>query len=236
MRSEVKICGINDAAFALEAARLGVDYLGFIFETSSPRCVDVMQAFVIAAELRSTLGERASRPFRGSMLGERESVVASELRSTLGERASRPFRGSALGERASRPFKVIPRLVGVFVRQTPPEILDIMDRAGLDIVQLHRRATPEDVAALRASGREIWTLAGGAPGDGVLFDSSHGDCDSAFRKGAYKSILAGRLSADNAAGAIATGADVLDFNSSLETSPGCKSIHLLHDLISSLGL
>ena len=191
MRPEVKICGINDAAFALEAARLGVDYLGFIFETSSPRCVDVMQAAVIASELRSTLGERASRP-----------------------------------------FKVIPRLVGVFVRQTPAEILDIMDRAGLDIVQLHRRATPEDVAALRASGREVWTLAGGAPGDGVLFDSSHGDGESAFRKGAYKSILAGRLSAENAAEAIATGADVLDFNSSLETSPGRKSIELLHSLIS----
>lgn len=184
MSPEIKICGINDESFALEAAKLGVDYLGFIFEASSPRCVDVMQASVIATQLRELEG--------------------------------------------------CPRLVGVFVRQTPSEILDIMDRAGLDIVQLHRRATPEDVAALRASGREIWTLAGGAPGDGVLFDSSHGDGDSAFRKGAYKSILAGRLSAENAAEAIATGADVLDFNSSLETSPGCKSIHRLRDLISSI--
>lgn len=185
MSPEIKICGINDASFALEAAKLGVDYLGFIFEASSPRCVDVMQASVIAMQLR----ELASHP----------------------------------------------RLVGVFVRQAPSEILDIMDRAGLDIVQLHRRATPEDVAALRASGREVWALAGGAPGDGVLFDSSHGDGDSAFRRGAYKSILAGRLSAENAAEAIAAGADVLDFNSSLETSPGCKDIHLLHGLIAKLG-
>ena len=190
---EIKICGINDASFALEAARLGVDYLGFIFEPSSPRCVDVMQAAVIASELRSTLVERASRPPKG-----------------------------------------IPRIVGVFVRQTPAEILDIMDRAGLDVVQLHRRATPEDVAALRASGREIWTLAGGAPGDGVLFDSSHGDGESAFRRGAYKSILAGRLSAENAAEAVATGADVLDFNSSLETAPGQKSVSLLYALSEKL--
>ena len=190
---QIKICGINDAAFALEAAMLGVDYLGFIFEPSSPRCVNVMQASVIASELRSTRGERASRQFKG-----------------------------------------IPRLVGVFVRQTPSEILDVMDRAGLDIVQLHRRATPEDVAALRASGREIWTLAGGAPGDGVLFDSSHGDGESAFRRGAYKSILAGRLSAENAAEAIATGADVLDFNSSLETAPGRKSASLLYTLSEKL--
>jgi len=204
---QIKICGINDEAFALEAAKLGVDYLGFIFEASSPRCVDVMQASVIASELRSA--SEKLLPFR------------------LEDQTS--------GKRRPRRFESIPRLVGVFVRQTPAEILDIMDRAGLDIVQLHRRATAEDVAALRASGREIWTLAGGAPGDGVLFDSSHGDGDSAFRKGAYKSILAGRLSADNAAEAIATGADVLDFNSSLETSPGCKSIHLLHGLIDRLG-
>lgn len=181
---QIKICGINDASFALEAARLGVDYLGFIFEPSSPRCVDVMQAYAIAAQLRG---------------------LASH-----------------------------PRLVGVFVRQTPAEILDIMDRAGLDVVQLHRRATPEDVAALRASGREIWTLAGGAPGDGVLFDSSHGDGESAFRRGAYKSILAGRLSAENAAEAVATGADVLDFNSSLETAPGQKSVSLLYALSEKL--
>ena len=199
---EIKICGINDAVFALEAARLGVDYLGFIFEPSSPRCVDVMQASVIASQ--------------------------------LGERASHQFEKSSLGERASRPFKKKPRLVGVFVRQTPSEILDIMDRAGLDVVQLHRRATPEDVAVLRASGREIWTLAGGAPGDGVLFDSSHGDGESAFRRGAYKSILAGRLSADNAAEAIATGADILDFNSSLETAPGRKSVTLLSALFEEL--
>ena len=191
---KIKICGINDAVFAIEAARLGVDYLGFIFESSSPRCVDVMQAFVIASELRSTQVERASRQFKG-----------------------------------------IPRLVGVFVRQTPSEILDIMDRAGLDIVQLHRRATPQDVAALRASGREIWTLAGGAPGDGVLFDSSHGDGEPDFRKGAYKSILAGRLSAENAVEAMSTGADVLDFNSSLETAPGRKSAALLRALAAALG-
>ena len=206
MSPEIKICGINDESFALEAAKLGVDYLGFIFEASSPRCVDVMQV----------------------------SVIASTLRSALGERAPLRFEAPPSGKRRLRRFEPIPRLVGVFVRQTPSEILGIMDRAGLDIVQLHRRATPEDVAALRASGREIWTLAGGAPGDGVLFDSSHGDGDSAFRKGAYKSILAGRLSAENAAEAIAAGADVLDFNSSLETSPGCKSIHRLRDLISSI--
>ena len=34
---KIKVCGTNDAVFAAEAVRLGVDYLGFIFEPSSPR-------------------------------------------------------------------------------------------------------------------------------------------------------------------------------------------------------
>ena len=184
---ELKVCGVNDLSFALEAARLGVDYLGFIFEPSSPRCVDVAAAARIAAALR---GEAAGRQ--------------------------------------------CPRLVGVFVRQTAAEIVGAMNAAGLDVVQLHRRASADDVAALRASGREVWTLAGGAPGDGVLFDSSHGDGDAAFRRGAYKSILAGRLSAANARDAVASGADVLDFNSSLETAPGRKSAALLRELVAAL--
>ena len=36
---KLKVCGVNDAAFAVEAARLGADYLGFIFAPSSPRAV-----------------------------------------------------------------------------------------------------------------------------------------------------------------------------------------------------
>ena len=38
---KIKVCGTNDAVFAAEAVRLGVDYLGFIFEPSSPRYVTV---------------------------------------------------------------------------------------------------------------------------------------------------------------------------------------------------
>jgi indole-3-glycerol phosphate synthase/phosphoribosylanthranilate isomerase len=46
-----------------------------------------------------------------------------------------------------------------------------------------------------------------------------------------KAILAGGLSAANIAAARATGADVLDVNSSLETSPGVKSAELLAELL-----
>ena len=163
MKPEVKVCGVRDAAFAVAAAKLGVDYLGFIFEPSSPRHVTVSQAAEIAA--------------------------------------------------------------------APGEIAAAMRRAGLDIVQLHRRATVSDVAALKAAGYEVWTLAGGAAGDGVLFDSSHGDGETAFRQGDYKSIVAGRIGGGNLAEVLAPGPDVVDVNSSLETAPGVKSVARLEEFM-----
>lgn len=126
------------------------------------------------------------------------------------------------------------RKVGVFVRQSVDEIVRIMRAAGLDVVQLHRRATAEEVAALKANGFEVWTLAGGAPGDGVLFDSSHGDGETDFRKGAYTSILAGKIGIENLSDAKALVPDILDVNSSLETSPGCKSREKLEEFMSNL--
>lgn len=175
---KIKVCGTNDAVFAAEAARLGVDYLGFIFEPSSPRYVTVEKAAEIVSSLDASLRRRV-------------------------------------------------RLVGVFVRETPAQIIETMRRTGLDVVQLHRRASSEDVAALKAAGYEVWTLAGGAEGDGVLFDSSHGDGDTAFRKGGFKSILAGRIGVENVVNALALKPDIIDVNSSIETQPGVKSTILL---------
>ena len=182
---KIKVCGTNDAVFAAEAVRLGVDYLGFIFEPSSPRYVTVEKAAEIVASLDASLRRRV-------------------------------------------------RLVGVFVRETPVEIAETMCRTGLDVVQLHRRATKEDVAALKAAGYEVWTLAGGAEGDGVLFDSSHGDGDTAFRKGNFKSIIAGRIGVENVADALALRPDIIDVNSSLETAPGVKSAILLAGFLAPL--
>ena len=127
-----------------------------------------------------------------------------------------------------------PVLVGVFVRESPAQIIATMRRAGLDVVQLHRRASSEDVAALKHAGYEVWTLAGGAEGDGVLFDSSHGDGDTAFRNGNYKSIIAGRIGVENVADALALKPDIIDVNSTLETAPGVKSTILLAGFLAKL--
>ena len=51
---QLKICGITDAAFAVETARRGIDYLGLIFAEGSPRRVTVEQARQIVAVVRGT--------------------------------------------------------------------------------------------------------------------------------------------------------------------------------------
>ena len=170
-RPAIKVCGVNDSAFAAEAERLGADYLGFIFAEGRPRRVTVPDV----VRIRASLTGRA-------------------------------------------------RCVGVFTTAAVPEVLQTAHACGLQIVQFHRRATAADVAALRREGLEVWTLAGGAAGDAVLFDSSHGDGETQLRRGAFKAVLAGGVSAANLSAFLAQRPDVLDVSGSLESARGVKSI------------
>lgn len=115
--------------------------------------------------------------------------------------------------------------VGVFVSEEGAA--EIAAELKLDVVQLHFRATEAQVEKFRALGFEVWTLAGGAQGDGVLFDSSHGDGETELEKGAYKAILAGGISPENLDEAKKSGADIIDMSSSLEDRVGHKDIKRL---------
>ena len=182
MTERIKVCGVNDATFAMRAEELGANYLGLIFAAGSPRQVSVPLAKSIAATVK----------------------------------------GAA-------------QLVGVFTTSTVEEIQTVAREVGFQIVQLHRRATAEDVAALKSEGFEVWTLAGGAEtADALLFDSTHGDGETALRKGPWTTILAGGISVDNLEAALVAGADVLDVSGSLESSKGVKSIAKLEDFWSRL--
>lgn len=171
MTPKLKICGVNDLRFAVEAEKKA-DYLGFIFATKSPRYVTPEYA----AEMIAALSGKAKK-------------------------------------------------VGVFVSSVGAE--EIAASLKLDVIQLHFRATAMEVEFFRSRGYEVWTLAGGAEGDGVLFDSSHGDGDTNFRLGDYKAILAGGISPENLEAAKKSGADIIDMSSSLEDRVGHKDINRL---------
>lgn len=126
------------------------------------------------------------------------------------------------------------RAVGVFTDAPVADILGAAAVAGFRIVQLHRRAAARDVEALRAAGFEVWTLAGGAAGDAVLFDSSHGDGERDLRRGPWRTVLAGGISAENVGAALGAGADVIDASGSLESAPGVKSVERLRAFMAAV--
>ena len=199
----LKICGITEIPFARAAAEAGVDFLGFVFAQGSPRHVSPDKAARIGAVARATARSRPS----------------CQLRT-----------------------------VGVFTPRPVDEILLVADAASLDVVQLHGRFSPEAVSVVKSHGFETWILDdGGDPGatgaDGIIVDGVKGGQTggtgtlgdwtrvAAIRAAGRKAILAGGLSAANIAAAAATGADILDVNSSLETAPGVKSADRLFALL-----
>ncbi len=54
----LKTCGITDEAFARAAAAAGVDYLGFIFASRSPRAITPERATEIVAAVRKVASPR----------------------------------------------------------------------------------------------------------------------------------------------------------------------------------
>ena len=204
----LKVCGVTDAAFAVEAAKCGVDYLGLIFAESSPRRVTPEKARAIIAAVTDAC-QGASTP------------------------------------------KGPPRFVGVFTARDLGAIAETAKAAGVAIVQLHGDYDADDVAALKAHGFEVWRLAPPddadfAGEDAVLLDGRDGarrggtgrladwSHVAALKRLGRRVVLAGGISAANVAAASATGADILDANSALETAPGVKSTTLLRELVAGL--
>ena len=206
----LKVCGVNDAAFAVEAASLGVDYLGFIFAEGSPRRVTPEKAREIMGAVRN---------------------------------------GGSSGR---------PRYVGVFTDRNVERICRIALEVGVDVVQLHSEYGAEEVSRVKALGFEVWRLAPSEHGaeksaagvvdageDAVLLDGRSGTrCGGTgvladwsrvaeLKRLGRRVVLAGGISAANIAAAAATGADVIDVNSGIETAPGVKSVELLSELLAA---
>lgn len=159
------------------------------------------------------------------------------------------------GERARDVLAAVPphvRRVGVFGSQDASEIAELVDVAGLDIVQLHAARTAAELRAMRSRvGAELWAVVRVADGllpadfpemataaDAVVVDSlvpgalggTGVSTDWAALTGSLdecgrptRLVLAGGLRADNVARALATvRPDVVDVSSGVETAPGIK--------------
>lgn len=143
------------------------------------------------------------------------------------------------------------RRVGVFAAARPDEIGRIVRQARLDVVQLHADPTPADVAAVRGeTDARVWAVvrvtdalppdvdelfesadavlidarvAGSLGGSGVAVDWSALRSELASRRGSGGVVLAGGLTPDNVARAVATlRPQVVDVSSGVESAPGIK--------------
>jgi phosphoribosylanthranilate isomerase len=207
----IKICALTNVDDALAAAEAGADLLGFIFYEKSPRHVDARTVAEIMRELRSSVN--------------RSPITDHRLPITL------------------------PRTVGVFVNPSLEQVVRTLDYCGLDLAQLHGEEAPELLAALpgrafkalrprdaaeAASQAATFARFGPASGPDLLVDAYHptlrggagqtGDWSLAGSlTGQHRLLLAGGLTPDNVAAAIAQvhpwGIDVA---SGVEAMPGRK--------------
>ena len=205
-RLRIKICGLTNLDDALAAAEAGADLLGFIFYAKSPRAVDARTVAQIIRELKH----------------------GSQPRLTP---------------------HVSLRTVGVFVNPSLEQVVRTLDECGLDLAQLHGEETPELLTALpgrafkalrprdaaeAASQATRFAHLGPADGPDLLVDAYHstlrggagqtGDWQlAAGLAGQHRLLLAGGLTPDNVAQAIAQvrpwGVDVA---SGVEAAPGRK--------------
>ncbi|MFW6255190.1 MAG: phosphoribosylanthranilate isomerase [Candidatus Sumerlaeota bacterium] len=78
----VKICGITTIEDGLAAARLGIDYLGFVFFPPSPRYVEPEQAGRIVRAIREEMGDAA--PCMMGVYVNLEPEAVADIRKTAG--------------------------------------------------------------------------------------------------------------------------------------------------------
>jgi phosphoribosylanthranilate isomerase len=199
--TEIKFCGMTRPEDAREAAALGARYVGVVFAEGPRKLTDDAAAIVFGAVQMGV----------------------------------------------SR--------VGVFGDTKPEQIASRADALGLDVVQLHGDPKPRTIARLRKHWRgRVWAVqrvdgvdlppsasdlfdaadaivldsrvAGKLGGTGVVLPWDElRDRIAAIRTSRTRLVLAGGLTPENVARAIATmNPDVVDVSSGIEASPGVKDV------------
>lgn len=117
----IKVCGITNSDDALVACKSGANLIGVIFVPKSKRCVSVEQAKQVVQKVRE-FGERKASLSLPSQGGE---IKNSPIQSLI-------YKSRVIEDIARRPL-----VVGVFQNQSHDFIRDMVQKCGLDLVQLH---------------------------------------------------------------------------------------------------
>lgn len=206
----IKICGVRTSEVAIECARVGADFIGFVFAPKSPRFVSAENAEAIVADVkRACENERLPTPaFVGLFVdaGEKQLAEVAPFVSHF------QFHGHEDADRLS----------------------DLRAEFGVEMIKAVGVAEHADLAALAelAEASDYLLFDAKPPkgadrtgGLGVVFDWSHlraYDQSTPF-------LLAGGLSPENASAAVAAAAAFpafagLDVSSGVERAPGVKDM------------
>ena len=196
--TQIKICGVNDAAGFDAIVEIGADYVGFNFFPPSPRYVTPEDAASLSA--RHAGGPRRVGLFVNPAEADIEAALAA-IRLDILQLYVAPARAAGLRARFGIP---VWRAVGVAATADLPTGM-----AGADGLLIEAKA-PKEATRPGGNARTFdWSLLSGWTPPGPW-------------------ALAGGLDAGNVAAAIAaTGAPVVDVSSGVELSKGKKDPALI---------
>jgi len=199
-RTQVKICGINDAAGYDAALRGGADWVGFVFYPPSPRAVAPAAAAALAAR-----GGGGRRPRHVGLLVDASDA---EIAAVLDE--------------------VPLDLLQLHGRESPERCAAIRRRFNLPVMKALGIAGPEDLALLAdyAPAVDRFLLDAKPPPGATLPGGNATSFDWPLLAGRTIPrpwLLAGGLTPANVASAIrASGAEAVDVSSGVERMRGVK--------------
>lgn len=221
MSVQVKICGINNVAAAIAAAEAGARYIGFVFFRKSPRAITPEAAEEIILELKQ---ESFDKGFEMPAIvglfvdaGEKELSEAAPFLSHF------QFHGHEDADRCAE----LGAEFGVDVIKAIP-VTEAADIAAADAFQEAADIFLFDAKPPPGAGRP--------GGHGISFDWSL----LQSYQGATPFLLAGGLSPDNVAEAVAavrghTAFIGVDVSSGVETAPGRKDTDLIRAFVTAAG-
>jgi phosphoribosylanthranilate isomerase len=209
MSVKVKICGIKTPEALQAALAARADFVGFVFYPPSPRSL----APEVAAELAELA--RANAAVVALIVDADDATIDEIVR------------------------KVDPDFLQLHGSETPERAAEIVQRWGKPVIKAIKVETAEDGAGALAyadiaalilfDAKAPKTLAGALPGgNGIAFDWHLLDAV----KDRVPFMLSGGLTPENVGDAIAaTGAEIVDVSSGVETAPGIKSPDLIRQFI-----